>query len=206
VGRIVASHSSFDRVSLARVHEKYGLSPIECQWLDTARVARRAWPQFARRGYGLAPVARHGGIAFRHHDAAEDARAAGAILVLAIAETGLGISQWLTRVNQPIDVRGVTHLKGNPDGELYGEMLVFTGALSMTRSEAAVLASQAGCDVAVGVTKDTTILVVGDSDIRTFAGHDKSSTHRKAEELIKQGRSLRILSERDFLALVHLDS
>ena len=204
VGRVVASHTSFDRVSLARVHEKYGLAPIGCQWLDTARVARRAWPQFAQRGYGLAPVAKHCEVEFRHHDAAEDARAAGTILVRAMAETGLGLEQWLTRVNQPLDLRGDTDLKGNPDGELFGEVLVFTGALSLVRSEAAALASQAGCDVGTAVRKDTTILVVGDSDIRKFAGHEKSSKHRKAEELILKGQPIRILSERDFLALVHL--
>jgi len=210
-GNVVASHTSFDRVALARAHEKYALPPIGCQWLDTARVSRRAWPQFARHGFGLAPVAKHCGIEFRHHDAAEDARAAGGILVRAIMDTGLGISEWMTRVSQPINPQEVNAEQGpkrtgNPDGELFGEVIVFTGALSMVRSEAANVAAQAGCDVNGKVGKDTTILVVGDADIRAFAGHVKSSKHRKAEDLIMQGQPIRILSERDFVALVHLDS
>jgi DNA polymerase-3 subunit epsilon len=210
-GNVVASHTSFDRVALARAHERYALPPIGCQWLDTARVSRRAWPQFARHGFGLAPVAKHCGIEFRHHDAAEDARAAGGILVRAIMDTGLGISEWMTRVSQPINPQEVNAEQGpkrtgNPDGELFGEVIVFTGALSMVRSEAANVAAQAGCDVNGKVGKDTTILVVGDADIRAFAGHVKSSKHRKAEDLIMQGQPIRILSERDFVALVHLDS
>jgi NAD-dependent DNA ligase len=36
---------------------------------------------------------------------------------------------------------------------LYGEVLVFTGALSMQRHDAAVLAANAGCQVEEGVTK-----------------------------------------------------
>ena len=43
---------------------------------------------------------------------------------------------------------------------------------------------------------------MGDQDIRKMAGHDKSSKHRKAEELIIKGMQIRILGERDFLALV----
>ena len=45
---------AFDRVALKQVMEKYNLKPIECSWLDSARVARRAWPdKFAWKGYLL---------------------------------------------------------------------------------------------------------------------------------------------------------
>lgn len=54
---VVASHTPFDRVAVERVAQKYGLEPLGGAWLDTARVARRAWPQFARNGYGLSNVA-----------------------------------------------------------------------------------------------------------------------------------------------------
>jgi DNA polymerase-3 subunit epsilon len=87
-GRIIASHTSFDRVAVSRVCEKYDRPPIEGTWLDTARVARRAWPQFARAGFGLKNVAQTLGIEFEHHKAQEDARAAGEVLVRAIRETG----------------------------------------------------------------------------------------------------------------------
>ena len=49
-------------------------------------------------------------------------------------------------------------------------------------------------------------MVVGDQDIRVLAGHDKSSKHRKAEELIAKGQKIRILKESDFTELVKLFS
>ena len=74
-GQVVASHMGFDRVALSRACQKFGLPVLDCKWLDTARVCRRAWTQFARRGFGLADIASHCGVQFRHHDALEDARA-----------------------------------------------------------------------------------------------------------------------------------
>ena len=79
-----------------------------------------------------------------------------------------------------------------------GEVLVFTGAFEIPRREAADLAAAIGCQVASGVTKKTTMLVVGDQDIKKLAGHEKSSKHRKAEELIEKGIPIRILKESDF--------
>jgi DNA polymerase III subunit epsilon len=80
---------------------------------------------------------------------------------------------------------------------------VFTGALTLPRSEAADLAASLGCRVASGVTRETTILVVGDQDARKLApGQERSSKHRKAERLIADGYPLRILRETDFRALI----
>ena len=92
---IVASHTAFDRAALARACSKNGIEPHGNQWLDTARVVRRAWPEFSQKGYGLANVTRHFGIEFQHHNAKEDARAAGEILLRAVAATGLSVEQWL---------------------------------------------------------------------------------------------------------------
>jgi len=92
-------------------------------------------------------------------------------------------------------------MEGNPDGSLAGEEIVFTGALSMTRHEAAALAAKLGCDVATSVKKTTTLMVIGDQDIRQLAGNEKSAKHRKAEELVGRGQPIRFLKESDFLRL-----
>lgn len=48
------------------------------------------------------------------------------------------------------------------------------------------------------MTKKTTLLVVGDTDVGRLAGHDKSSKHRKAEDLVAAGFPIRIIRETDF--------
>ncbi len=205
-GQVVASHTPFDRVALSRTCEKNGLLPYNCIWLDTARVVRRAWPAFAQKGYGLANVTKHLNIQFQHHDAKEDARAAGEVLLRAIAESGLTVEQWLDRTTKPINPLSTAPISrlGNPDGPLFGEQLVFTGALSMPRREAADLAAIAGCEVDSGVTKHTSVLVVGDQDIVKLSGHEKSKKHRKAEELMARGQVIRIIGESDFRRLLAL--
>jgi len=52
------------------------------------------------------------------------------------------------------------------------------------------------------VTKNTTLLVVGDQDISKLAGKNKSSKHLKAEQLISKGQLIRIIKESDFKKLV----
>ncbi len=209
--RLVVSHTAFDRVAMERVRLKYALPEICCTWLDSACVARRAWPQrFARSGYGLVSVAESLEIEFQHHNAQEDARAAGEIVMRAVAATSISVEGWLTRVRQPIFLdaegkpTGRISRDGNPDGPLYGETVVFTGALCIPRKGAAELAAEAGCAVGDTVNKVTTLLIVGDQDIRKLAGHAKSTKHRKAEELISKGQQIRIIGESDFKALVGL--
>ena len=100
--QIVVSHTPFDKTAIARVSEKYGLPVIGCSWLDSARVVRRTWPRFARRGYGLKNIAQWLGIKFDHHNAVEDARAAGQVVVHAVKETGVEIADLLKTGEKPI--------------------------------------------------------------------------------------------------------
>ena len=95
-GMPLVSHTSFDRAALDGAMRKYGLGPIRTTWLDSAMIARRAWPErYRRRGWNLARVAGDLGISFQHHDAAEDARAAAEIVLSACRHTGLDIDGWL---------------------------------------------------------------------------------------------------------------
>lgn len=206
-GGICVCHTHFDRVSVGRAINKYSLNSISTVWLDSARVARRAWEECAWSGYGLSNVCKMIGYKFVHHDALEDAKASGQVLIAAIEKTGMDLDAWFKRVSQPIDPSrsssgAAIKRDGNPEGELYGEIVVFTGALEIPRREAADLAASIGCTVASGVTKKTTLLVVGDQDITKLSGKTKSSKHMKAEELVAQGHKIRIIKESDFKELV----
>ncbi|MFZ1813101.1 MAG: exonuclease domain-containing protein [Rhizobiaceae bacterium] len=203
---VAVTHTHFDRVATRQASSRWGIAEPTCTWLDSARVARRTWIECASRGYGLADVCRLIEYEFQHHHALEDAKASGRILLAAMEKTGLDLDGWLSRVRQPIDPNsasgGAIRRDGNPDGSLFGEVIVFTGALAIPRREAADLAASVGCEVDSGVTKNTTLLVVGDTDIQRLAGHEKSSKHRKAEEMVSKGFPLRIIRETDFRELV----
>ena len=203
-GRVTVSHTHFDRVALNQAFAKHGLQEIDTSWLDSARVARRTWSELAQAGYGLKNVCTRIGYVFRHHDALEDAKAAGHVLLAAMRESQLDLPSWFERVRRPINLSqgAAIHRDGNPEGDLYGEVLVFTGALQLPRAEAAELAASVGCQVDAGVTKKTSILVVGDQDVAKLVGHEKSSKHRKVEELAAKGQQIRIIRESDFKELV----
>lgn len=206
--QVVVTHTHFDRVAMHQAAGRWTIPVPACTWLDSARVVRRTWAECANSGYGLANVCKMIGYTFDHHNALEDAKAAGHVMLAAMQESGLDLDAMLKRVRQPINPSssgsGAITRDGNPDGPLAGEVIVFTGTLEVPRSEAADLAASVGCNVANSVTKKTTMLVVGDMDVTKLAGHEKSSKHRKAEELVEVGHQLRIIRETDFKELVSL--
>jgi len=186
---IAVSHTSFDPVAIRRATEKHRCQPWDVAWLDSAQVARRAWPErFAASGYGLASVAEFLGIKFQHHNALEDARVAGQITCQAVEASGLPLEQWLDRVCKPIspESSNATRLDGNPEGPFSGESITFTGALVVPRREAAEMAARVGFNVLSGVSKKTSVFVVGDQDARKLHGHSISSKHQKAQDIKKQ--------------------
>jgi len=207
--KIVVCHTHFDRSAIHQAAHWHDTTLPDCEWLDSAKIARRAWLELSQNGgYGLANIAKFIGYKFKHHDALEDACASGHIVLKAIEATGVPLEDWLIRSKKPLHLNSLTQHEvkriGNQDGLLFGEVLVFTGSLIMPRAQAADIASQIGCQVDAGVTKKTTLLVVGDQDIKALAGKEKSAKHIKAEELIKKGQNIRILIETDFLSLIKM--
>ena len=212
-GRITVHHMPFDKIAINRACSEYELDFLKANWLDSAKIVRRAWKDFAYRGYGLANIAKHLNIEFEHHDALEDAKAAALIVHHACEKSGLSIHDWLDRIHYPISgstnsssgsnqYEGLSRcIDGNPDGPLYGEALAFTGSLFLSRSKAAEIASNLGCDVKTSVSKKTTILVVGTQDLTKLSGYKKSTKHRKAEKLIEKGMPIKIFSESDFVEM-----
>lgn len=203
--RITVHHMPFDRIAVTRACSEYNLEILQPKWLDSAKIARRTWEQFAYKGYGLANIANYLRIEFGQHDALEDAIAAAKIVHNACEHTKLSVEELLTRVGQPIFTyqggSSTVKLDGYPEGSLYGENLVFTGALSLPRKDAAKIAADLGCNVGNSVSKKTSILVVGTQDTSKLGGYEKSSKHRQAEELIEKGVSIKILSEKDFVEM-----
>lgn len=203
----IIHHMPFDRIAFTRACNKYNLAQPKSDWVDSARIARRTWEEFSHEGFALQNIANHLQITFHHHDALQDAIAAGKIVWEASKKSGLSIEELLERSALPLHIYkdGATKIKldGNPEGPLFREQIVFTGSLSITRNQAGRMAAELGCNVTNSVTKKTTILVVGIQEDYKLAGYSKSSKHRKAEELISQGHHLKILSEKDFSEILN---
>lgn len=204
-GSITVHHMPFDKVAINRACDEYQLPKIGALWLDSATVTRRTWEQFSHKGYALNNIAHFLGIEFKHHDALQDAIAAGLIVAEACRIKSMSVGDWLISTKKSIPTMPINCI-GNPEGALFGEVLVFTGSLLLPRKEAALIASKIGCNVSATLTQKATILIVGTQDTSKLAGYEKSSKHRKAEELIAKGYPIRILSENDFIAMYNNES
>tara|TARA_R110000751_G_scaffold71441_12_gene145039 strand:+ start:2080 stop:3243 length:1164 start_codon:yes stop_codon:yes gene_type:complete len=86
---IVVQHSSFDRQAIEAASLKHGVAVRKITWIDSVAVAKRAWPELKHAGgYGLSNLSSFLGIAFSHHDAGHDARAAAEVVLMAERKTG----------------------------------------------------------------------------------------------------------------------
>ena len=84
-----------------------------------------------------------------------------------------------------------------------GEKIVFTGKLdTLSRKQAQALVTALGGKPQVAVTKDTTILVVGKSNINLFQEDPRSLKMQKVEALQQEGLLISVLSEKAFLEQV----
>ena len=91
----LASHTYFDRAAMNGANERYGMNPIAVSgWVDTCQIARKAWPHLPN--HKLTSLACSLGIAYEAHNAAEDARCAGEILILATRAMGLSLEELST--------------------------------------------------------------------------------------------------------------
>jgi DNA polymerase-3 subunit epsilon len=87
-GALVLAHNAgFDAGVMTGCARAYRLRQPQMTFLCTLQIARQIWPELPSKA--LKNVARHLGIAFTHHNAAEDARACAEIAIAAAQEMGL---------------------------------------------------------------------------------------------------------------------
>lgn len=197
-GRITVSHSAFDRGALSAACALHRKRDLEARWLDSVKVARRAWPELT--SHRLNVLASHLGLELKHHDALSDARAAGMVIVKAIDHTGIQLNDWFSELDRrSVAPNASVKREGSSVGLLAGEYITITGDLSVSRGEMADLIAAAGGAVSPSPNRRTTMLVLGAQDPSTFAGKPKSSKHLKAEELIANGQAIAILTEAELL-------
>ena len=87
-GHVVAHHHHFDRTAIFQACASCGNSePPLWQWLDSVKLARRAWPELigGGGGHGLANLCQVLGHDLDHHNALADAITCGAVVLAAAA-------------------------------------------------------------------------------------------------------------------------
>ena len=185
-GRITVAHSYFDKGALAgacRVHRR---EPIETTWLESVRVAKRAWPELS--SHRLNVLTRFLGVRHKHHDALSDARAAGMVIVRAIEHTGIDLAGWLT----PVNPRGGAAPKPAAEGPLRGQRVAILGA-PRDGALGIWLAEQGASVVASVGTTSTRLVISHDQPFGRFA--HAAAPYRRAEELRRSGSPIVIVSE-----------
>lgn len=90
---------------------------------------------------------------------------------------------------------------------LFGKKCVFTGALEkFTRANAKKAVEALGGTCTGTVSNKTDFLILGNNDYNPAVKDGKSTSHRKAEELILAGHDLQILSEDVFCEILKMSN
>jgi DNA polymerase III epsilon subunit-like protein len=217
---VVAHNAGFDIGVIRYACAVDNIDWPEMQFLCTLVLARRA-----KRlpSYRLPFVTDACGFEMTdHHDPLADARAVGGI-VSALAREG-GVSDLpalaaahhicIGHMSSGIYKGSVSTLSGagrlvrpdlnpdaDPDGYLYGRVVVFTGGLmSMTRQIAWEECARAGAVPDKTPTKRTNVLVVGDINPAVLRpGSNITGKARRAFELQDKGQDIEVMTEDDFL-------
>jgi DNA polymerase-3 subunit epsilon len=188
-GRTTVAHSFFDKGALAAACRVHSRPMIETTWLDSVRVAKRAWPELP--SHRLNVLSKYLGIKHRHHDALSDARAAGLVIVKAIEHTGLTLADWMVPVARR---KAGPSPKPASEGPLTGERVAILGEPRDGRLAHKIAALGGRVVSAVGTT--TTILVIiGEKPYGYGVRYDAG--YRRAEELRQTGQAIKILAERE---------
>jgi len=191
-GRTTVAHSYFDKGALAAACRVHNRTMVETTWLDSVRVAKRAWPELP--SHKLNVVSKHLGIPLRHHDALSDARAAGMIVVKAIDHTGIPLAGWLA---PPAGQRAAPAPLPAADGPFKGHRVAILG--QPRDGPLARRLARGGARIVAGVGSTTTILAVIGEEPFGYLRYD--ARFRKALELQRTGGAIRIMSEHELLDL-----
>jgi len=208
-GQCIVTWGDFDQDAITQAATKYSLVKPTTYWMDACRVARVVWPEM--ESYKLTSMAASFGIVYSPHNALSDAETCAKIFQRALDASGTNLRFWLEKFGQRvpapyIGAAVVQHpirvsLNGREDGPLRGHVAIFTGDFSGGKARIEQAASKLGCDVKTSYSKHITICVVGNREPSAFGGSEKSQKHLQAEEAQQAGRSVSILTEKEFILL-----
>jgi DNA polymerase III subunit epsilon len=218
---VVAHNASFDMGVIREACSASGLPWPQMRYACTLVLARMTYDLLS---YSLPFVVEAAGLSMNdHHEAGADALAAANIALDMAARGGaesldellanhgvhfglLDPSMWSGCLGIPGDPLPAPEVNSDadPNHPLYGQVVVFTGALqTMTRPIAWERVAFLGGKTAPSPNKETTILVEGMQDpTRLRPGMALSTKAEKAQLLRTHGQSIEVMGEPEFLALL----
>jgi len=215
---LVAHNAAFDMSVLRRSLDIHGASCPDVPYACTYQLARRVWR--GRFSYRLDDLAEEGGLHLEHHHAGSDAAVAGMLgvalcgaagerqIVDAVRSVGL-VPRTLSQLGQSIYryASPLSHLQPTvdqipEDSPFLDKTVVFTGALSLPRHDAAQIVVNVGGRVATSVSRKVDYLVIGIQDAWKLRDGEHSSKMLKAAELVEAGAAIELLDESDFLRML----
>lgn len=202
----VFSHSRFDEQAFQQACEQYDIRLPPKRWGDTLAIAQCHWAGLSG-GHRLENLMHHLRYDFNHHNALADATAAAEVLLTVLRETSKGIDHWLTtkpktQAGKRSPASPTIQLDPLP-GVLAGEVVLFTGELSLTRDRYKELATLAGASIVGQYSQRVTLVVKGHQDpSRTRGRNGMSRTEQRVEEALMSGRSITCLDEAGFRGLL----
>lgn len=225
---VIAHNASFD-MSVLHQSLGYHANGIDFKYIDTMEMIKPYSPP--KRG--LADCASYFGIDMGcHHNALDDAVTCALVAIACVNSSrfdrfsdyclyvpDVKIKQYAHLDPMTTFSRGSTHKRPfetirpsdicptcheiDSTGPLYGKTIVFTGELSISRTEAAQLAVNAGAILKSGVSRKTDYLVVGTQDMTLVGADGLSTKEERAYTLNDQGKAnIKIIKERVFFDLL----
>jgi DNA polymerase III subunit epsilon len=220
---IVAHNAAFDIGAIRDACDADGLTWPTLTYGCTLVWARRVLNLVS---YRLPIVAAELGVTLsRHHDASEDAHACAEIFLKLAGQLGsrtvrevaeathteigtVTADAWhgchgITTSASYNPVTPTSNAEADPSHPLYGQVVVFTGALSMRRQDAWGAVASLGGLPEKGVTSRTTRLVIGGGFVGDDPREFRSGKAGRVATLRDEGKSIEILTESDFESLLN---
>lgn len=218
---VVAHFASFDMSVLRHACNDNSIDYPNFQHTCTYQIAKKIWPGLIN--YKLKTLAQKFEYTFKHHNALEDAKASGHILIKAFEEVNSSTFDELLKAANltigkhhpggykpsetksqysPVEIT-TSNTEFDKSHPFFEKTVIFTGTLkSMVRRDAAQKVVGLGGHFSNTVNTKTSYLVVGDQDLSKFNGGTKSSKMKKAEQLLAAGQEIEIVGEQEFLMMV----
>lgn len=197
---ILGHNTSFDmRFLNAGFHQE-----LSNQYMDTMQFARKLYPDL--KHHRLSDMTEYLRLSNNAHRSIDDCTSTKELYdaeKALMAERGLGIDDLWSHgggYGYKIDISSIVPTaEVNTDGFFYRRHVVFTGKLEkMIRKDAMQLVVNLGGILDNTVNKKTNYLILGNNDYNAILHGEKSSKHKKAEQLKLEGHDIEIIDEFTF--------